>query len=335
VSSVEISRANPLDHAGEIKHLFVTHDHPEFPEFFDRAYPSAVRSGASSWIGVDTDRRLVMHIGQFPHRFALGEQTVIAGLLVNLLVAKAHRTFLPALSLLRRMAKESQAEAALDFLYGDPSTAAQAVFKSAGFSTVGMLDRFVLPLAGRRWYTDAAVRIYGMTVALGAHSRRFATVRQEASSFNADAFERPLGHAPALRPFRPRALYHGRLPGYPGRTDYWFTVQSRGRSTSVRAAVFVRGEADGTARLLTVARPPDIALTAIVPGLATALRRLGYSRLWIFTLTGTRLANELSRAGFAPRHETTPLIALALTQLGVQAMESTSTWEITELDCDR
>src|SRR4030081_3169600 len=69
VSGVDITRANPLDHAGGIKRLFLPHDRPEFPAFFDRAYPGAVRSGASSWIGLDADQRVVMHIGQFPHRF--------------------------------------------------------------------------------------------------------------------------------------------------------------------------------------------------------------------------------------------------------------------------
>jgi hypothetical protein len=130
-------------------------------------------------------------------------------------------------------------------------------------------------------------------------------------------------------------LYHQRLPGYPGRTDYWFTFQHCARSARTTAAIFVRGDPDGTAKLLTVARPPDLSLTAIVPSLATALRRLGYSRLSIFTLTGTQLAHELRRAGFAPRHEVTPLIALGITQLGAQAMRASSTWEITELDCDR
>jgi hypothetical protein len=112
-------------------------------------------------------------------------------------------------------------------------------------------------------------------------------------------------------------------------------VHDRTRGAPARAAVFIRGEPDGTARLLSIARPPDLALTAIVPGLATALRRLGYARLWIATLTETRLAHELIRAGFLPRHENTPLIALALTELGRRAMDSKSTWEITELDCDR
>jgi hypothetical protein len=334
VPSVEITRTNPLDHASEIKHLFLTHDRPEFPEFFDRAYPSAVRSGARSWIGMDTDR-LVLHVAQFPHLFAFGEQTVVAGLLANLMAAKSHRTFLPAVNLLGRMTEESRAEAAFDFLYRDPSMAAKAVFAAAGFSTVGMLDRFVLPLAGGSWYTDAVVRLYGLVLRLGAWRRRLGVKRHEASSFDADAFERPIGTASGLRPFRPSALYHQRLPGYPSSADYWFTFHSNRGSAPASAAVFVRGSADGTARLLTVSRPPDLPITAIVPALAKALRRLGYSRLWIFTLTGTHFAHELIRAGFVPRNDKAPFIALALTEVGSQALGSFATSEITELDCDR
>jgi hypothetical protein len=335
VSGVEITRTDPLDHAADIKHLFLTHERPEFPDFFDRAYPSAVRSGARSWIGVDTDQRLVLHIGQFPRRFTFREQTVVAGLLVNLMAAKSHRTFLPAVRLLRRMTEESRAAAELDFLYGDPSAAAQAVFKAAGYSTLGMLDRFVLPLGGDRWYSDTAVRLYRMVVRLVAWTGRLGAVRHEASGFDADAFEHPEGNAPCLRPFRPHALYHQRLAGYPSRTDYWFTFRADARSDHAIAAAFVRGSPDRTAKLLTIARPPDLSLTALVPALATALRRLGYSRLWILTLTGTHLAHELSCAGFVPRHENTPLIAFGLTELGDRVMRSSSTWEITELDCDR
>jgi hypothetical protein len=174
-----------------------------------------------------------------------------------------------------------------------------------------------------------------MLVRLRTWPGQLGAVRHEAQSFDADVFERPIGHAPALRPFRPPMLYHRRLPGYPSGADYWFTFADPARSARPTAAVLVRGAPDGTAKILTIARPPDLSLTTIVPALATALRRLGYSRLWIFTLTATPLAHQLRRAGFVPRHEYTPLIALALTELGARAMRSSSTWEITELDCDR
>jgi hypothetical protein len=121
VPSLKIVSVNPLEHAAQIKKLFLANERPDFPEFFDRAYPSAARSGGRSWIGVDSEGQVAMHIALFPHRFALREHTVIGGLLVNLMVAKARRTVVPALTLMRRVTEDAKADATIDFLYGNPN----------------------------------------------------------------------------------------------------------------------------------------------------------------------------------------------------------------------
>ena len=66
---VTIAVANPLQHVREIKDLFLANERPEFPEYFDRAYPPAVATGATSWLGRDSEGRLVMHIACLPRRF--------------------------------------------------------------------------------------------------------------------------------------------------------------------------------------------------------------------------------------------------------------------------
>jgi hypothetical protein len=335
VQSVKIACINPLDGADEIKDLFLTHDRPEFPEFFDRAYPSAVQSGGKSWIGVERDGRLVMHISRFPHRFLLGQQTVVAGLLANLMVAKSHRAFLPAVALVRQVIADSKAAGDADFLYADPNAPGTLVLNAAGFSTLGAFERFAFPIAGRRWYTDALVRVYHAIAHARAWKHSVEAVEHDAQHFDAKAFERPAGSASALRPFRVPELYRQRLAGYPSETDYWFTIHQKPRSNQPCAAILVRGFAHRIAKLISLSREPSLPLRAIVPTLADRLRRRGYERLWVSTLGGTEFARELTRVGFIRRHDSSPMLAYALTELGTRAIRSVTTWEITDLDCDR
>jgi hypothetical protein len=335
VPSLNIVATNPLDHAGDIKELFVAHDRPEFPDFFDRAYPPAVRTGGKSWIGVDADGRVVMHIARFSLRFAFGERTAVGGLLVNLMAAKSHRTVVPALTLMRQMTSDSKADRDVDFLYADPNPAGSALLKAAGFSAVGTLQRFVLPLGDARWYADLAARAYHMFVRIRALGHAARMTEHPAPDFNPDVFARPAGASPALRPFRPPELYQQRLAGYPSRSDHWFTFHANARSARPSAAVLVRGSADRTATLYSVSREPSLPLSAIVPGLATALRRAGYRRLSVSTLAGTRFADELKRAGFIPREEGDLIFGCAVTEVGADVLRAASLWEITELDCDR
>ena len=333
--SVDIVRANPLDHADGIKELFVAHERPEFPEFFDRAYPSAVENGGKSWIGVDPDGRPVLHVALFRQRFAFGDRTLVGGLLANLMAATSHRTFIPALSLMRRLVADSRTEGEIDFLYGDPNPQAWALLKTVGFTPVGTLQRFMLPLADRRWYVDVAFRAYRAILRLRAPWSRVVAVAHEAHRYDADVLERPSGSAPAMRPFRPVALYRQRLPGYPSTSDYWFTLHRRSAATPSSAAALVRQSDDGVAKLISVSRDPSLPMSAIIPPIARALRRAGSTRFWIATLADTHFAGELKRAGFVPREDSGPVMALALTEPGAAALRAASTWEITDLDCDR
>lgn len=333
--SVEIVRANPLDHAAGIKELFVTHERPEFPEFFDRAYPSAVESGGGSWIGFDAAGHPVLHIARFRQRFAFGDRTLVGGLLGNLMAAKSHRTGVPALSLMRRLVADSRAEGEIDFLYGDPNAPARVLCKAVGLLPIGTLRRFVLPLADRRWYVDTAIRAYRAIVRLRGPWRRVAAAAHAADRYDTRSLERPAGSAPTLRPFRPDALYRQRLAGYPSTSDRWFTLHWRNASRPSSAAVLVRTSGDGVARLVSVSRDPSMPMSAIIPPIARALRRAGSIRLSISTLEDTRFAGELKRAGFRAREDNVPLVALAFTDAGAAALRSASAWEITDLDCDR
>lgn len=333
--ALNIVCVNPLDHAESIKELFRSHDRPEFPEYFDRAYPSAVRNGAKSWIGADSDGRVMMHVARFSRRFALGDHTGVAGLLVNLMVAQEHRTFLPALTLLRKAVADSKAARDIDFLYGDPNPRAERLLRAAGLVRIGTLERFVLPLADPRWYADVGVRLYLTLLRLRARRPRLAGKSYAAQHFDADALERPLRQAPTLRPFRPTELYHERLPAFPGPTDTWFTFQENGGSVRPAAAVLVRGESDRSVQLVSLTRDPAVPVFAIVPALAASMRDARYRQLWISALSEGEFARELKRAGFFLRHKNSPVMACPVTDLGGQAVRLAERWEITDLDCDQ
>lgn len=333
--NLNIVRANPLDHAAGIKELFVAHERPEFPAFFDRAYPSAVESGGRSWIGLGPDGRPVLHIAVFRTHFVFGDRILVGGLLANLMAAKSYRTFIPALSLMRRLVADAQTEGEIDFLYGDPNPQALGLLKRVNFSLLGTLRRFVLPLGDRRWYVDALFRAYRAVVRLRGPWQRVDAVAHAAHRYDADVLERPAGSAPSVRPFRPVALYRQRLPGYPSTSDCWFTLHRHSASAPSSAAALVRGSDDGVARLVSVSRDPSLSMSAIIPPIARALRRAGSTRLSVSTLEETHFARELKRAGFVPREDRFPVVALALTEPGVSALRAAANWEITDLDCDR
>jgi hypothetical protein len=334
VTNLKFLAANPLDHAAKIKELFRADGETGFAEFFDRAYPAAVPSGAKSWVGIDGEGRLVMHIARFPRRFALGGHTVVGGVLLDLMAAKSHRTFVPAVTLMRQMMTDTKRERDVDFLYAIPNAQAAALLKAAGFSIVGTVGRFVFPLADERWYADLATRAYRMIVRIRSRNGRVEAVEHAAHAFDARVFEQPVGAAPGLRPFRPPELYRQVLSGYPTSADRWFTFHRGGRSTRPFAAVSVRAGADRVATLLSLAREPSTPLSAIVPGLGDLLRRAGQQRLSLSTLTGTRFADELTRAGFLQRPDSEGMLGYAVTESGADALRSIASWEITGLDGD-
>ena len=333
---VTIAVANPLQHVREIKDLFLANERPEFPEYFDRAYPPAVATGATSWLGRDSEGRLVMHIACLPRRFRFGGREVVAGLLANLMVTKTYRSFFPAVALVNRLVRDSKARAILDFLYADPNDDSQALLRGTRFVPVGTLRRYVLPVGDRRPALDAAVRVLQRLVRLTTRGRPARVVAHSARRFRGNAFWVPHDQARRLVPCHDHALYASHLKGYPGERDWWMTAQRASIPNGPEAALLVRGpDPSGRAALHAVRRAPGIAVSAMVPGLIKELRRRGCVRLQAATVAESALGRALRRCGFVPRPEAVPLVALALTPLGEECVQAVEDWEITELDCDR
>ncbi|PYP55369.1 MAG: hypothetical protein DMD44_15250 [Gemmatimonadetes bacterium] len=332
-----ITTVNPLDHADEIKQLFVAHGRPEFPGFFARAYEPAVRAGGVSWLGRDDAGQVVMHVGCFPRRFRFGTRDVVGGLLVNALVAESYRSFFPARALMRRARGDIEARGDIDFLYTDPNDQARAVLEVSGFRRIGTLARLVLPVGDRRWLVDGAIRL------LHARARLPRRVRAgpdptpcRAAEHSAAAFEAPWGDSPRLRPHYGSALFAARLEGYPGPRDTWFTFSQNGGGSAPTAGLLVRGpDPSGVATLHAIRREPELSLGYVIPGLVRTLRAAGCTRLQIVTVAESELAAELRRAGFLARRDAASVIAAPLTPAGEAVLGAVRQWEITDLDCDR
>ena len=333
-----IAIANPLDHAAAIKDLFVAHGLPGFPDFFDRTYPAAVRSGAMSWLGREEGGRVVMYQACFPRRFASAQREVVGGLMVNLMVATAYRAFFPALTLLKRVVQDLEARGGIDFLYADPNTAGRILLEAVGFAPIGTLQRYVLPVSDRRVVLDGFIRLFHAWLrARNGAGAGMAAVAHPAQQFPLGSVAAPRLTPPTVAAYHDAALYTSRLAGYPSPLDWWLTLHAPDvPADAPAAALLIRGpDASGRATLKAWRRAPGVDPAAPLPSLIAQLRRRGCARLQVSTIAGSAFGRALRRAGFIPRDDTVPLLARALTPAGAACVAAVDAWEITDLECDR
>lgn len=326
---VTIGAVNPLDHEREIKELFLSHGRPEFPGFFDRTYPRAVADGATSWLGRNAEGRVVMHIACLRRRFRFGDQDVAAGLLANLVVAREHRSFFPAVALVHRLIVDSRLSGLIDFLYADPNDESRALLRAIRFGRAGTLRRYVLPGRARRSIMDLGVRLFHAVLrGTAVAARRERVVASPAGQVRPEAFAAPPPVVGRLTAYHECSLYQSRLLGYPGERDWWLI--------GAHVGLLIRGpDAGGLATLHAVRRSSALPLAAVLPELIAELRRRGCDRLQVMAMAESDLGRTLRRCGFMPRRETVPLYALPLTPQGEACITAGTDWEITDLDCDR
>lgn len=330
-----IETVNPLDYKAELKALFLADGREEYPEFFDRAYPAAVAAGGRSWVGFDAAGRVVMHMAVFPHRFAVGDGTIMGALGVNLMVAKEFRQFFPALSLLKRVVQDTARAGDIDFLYADPNEQGRAILRAAGFAPVGTLERFVLPIGDRNPFLAVAARAH-LVLRLGMNRAgfEFRMTRHAAREWDVGGLAQPPGWSPRLRPFHPPEVYPRRLGGYPAPQDTWFMFHGGGHE--MLAAALVRElPLPAVAQICALWRHPHVGLAPLMRHLVPELRHAGMRRLQVWTVAESSLARELREVGLVPRGDQSLVIARPLSERGSALLEDRPDWEITDLDCDR
>jgi hypothetical protein len=329
---------NPLEYGEEIKRLFLAHERPEFPAFFDRTYPDAVADGASSWVGRDAEGRICAHIAQFPRPFRFGHSEVRGSLLANLMVAKAHRSVWPALGLVRNLLGDSKKSGTVDFLYGDPNEKALAILKAVGFRDVGALRRFVLPLTDRRRSVDLGIRLYHLLGRVKAQTTSLVATAQRAGEIPAGS--EPLIDAAAdvdsLRPGARPSVFRHRLADYPSTNDWWYTFRRRGAAGGPVGAALVRGPDNRGLSVVCALQFESLALvSSVLVSLAGALRETGAERLEVSVMAGSQVASEVRRVGFVPREDCIPVVAMPLSPLGTQAIGVGAEWRVLPVDLDR
>ena len=329
---------NPLEFSAEIKQLFLAHERPEFPAFFDRTYPDAVADGAASWVGRDVQGRICAHIAQFPRPFRFGSREARGSLLANLMVAQAHRSVWPALSLVRGLLRDSREFGTVDFLYGDPNEKALAILKAVGFRSVGELRRFVLPLTDQRRSVDLGIRLYHLLGRVKAKSASLVVTAQRAGDIPAgsEPFIDAATDVHALRPGARPSVFRHRLAGYPGLNDWWYTLRRRGSGGGPVGAALVRGPDSRGLSVVCALQFESLALvSSVLVSLAGALREGGAERLEISVMAGSQLAREVRRAGFVPRQDCIPVVAMPLSPLGTEAIAVGAEWRVLPVDLDR
>ena len=333
-AALTITRVNPLEHADEIKRLFLAHERPEFPAFFDRSYAAAVAEGAWSCVGRDDSGQLRAHIVQFPRRMTFDGRAVRGALLGNLMVATAHRTFWPGATLMRRLVTELQQSGSVDLLYADPNEAARPVAEAGGMRYVGSLRRFVLPLTDRRPGIGFAVRMYRRVKRLQATALPLLVTEQGPD--HAPAAIVPVGDARSLRPVRTEAIYRGRLAGYPAPGDRWYVCRQRGATGGPVGRALTRGpDARGVVALCAWDCEPLTLLSSMLMALGDQLRQRGGERLEAWIMGASRAEGEFRRAGFLPREEQVPIVARAFTPLGTEVVGAVPEWRVLPVDLDR
>ena len=332
------ARVNPLEYGEEIKQLFLAHERPEFPAFFDRTYADAVADGASSWVGRDAEGRICAHIAQFPRPFRFGQREVRGSLLANLMVAKAHRSAWPALALVRKLLGDSRESGTVDFLYGDPNEKALAILKAAGFRSVGALRRFVLPLTDRRRSVDLAIRVYHLLGRVRAKTSSLLVIARRAGEISpgSEPFIDGTTDTESLRPASRPSVYRHRLAEYPSLNDWWYTFRRRGSAAAPVGAALVRGpDSRGLSVVCALQCEPLALLSSVLVSLAGALRDAGTERVEVSVMAGSRLAGEVRRAGFVPRQDCVPVVAMPLSPLGTKAIAVGAEWRVLPVDLDR
>lgn len=335
-SQLAFGKVNPLDCAHAIKQLFVAHERPEFPAFFDRAYPEAVAAGACGWVGRDESGRICAYVAQFPRRFAFAEQTVRAALLGNLMVATVYRTFFPGVSLLRRVVTDLRESGTADLVYADPNEPARPAAEAAGLHTLGALRRFVLPLTDRRLGVGLGIRAYRVVKRWQTRVPPLVATERRSGDEPSPEDLLPVGDPRALRPLRTTSIYRGRLAGYPAPADRWFAFHQKGSPGALVGRALVRGpDAQGVATLCVWECEPLTRLSAQLMTLGDQLRERGAARLDVYVMAASPAEREFRRAGFLRREELVPVLARPFTPLGSEVVAAAAEWRILPVDLDR
>ena len=325
-----VRRVDPLTIGDELKTLFVTNDRPEFPEWFDRAYPLAVRDGASSWVSLDGNERVVAHVAGFWATISVRGRDVRGALLCNLMADQAHRTFFPVVTSVKRAVRDLRENGA-EFIYTNPiNPGSVAVMRAAGLKEIGAMNRFLLPLSHRRslFAFLMATRLWAVRHRVNGLDAKPVQVGEAV-----DWTVRERCEVSPVTTRRSRDVYFMRLgeltqQGYRG-----YLLRDRA-NRDVGAAIVRLSEAPTPAKLITLRCRALDHVAASCPALGVALRGDKQVGLNATALEGTPFASALVRGGFIQRNEPWTIVAAGYSDLGRSVAEGLASSDLEKIDVD-
>jgi hypothetical protein len=324
-------RVDPLAVGDQLKRLFLENERPEFPEWFDRAYPLAVREGAASWVSTETDGRVIAHVAGFPATISVQGRDVRGALLCNLMADSAHRTFFPVVAAVKRAVRELRQDGA-EFVYTNPiNPGSVSVMRAAGLKKVGTQNRFLLPLGDRR--SPGGLLMSARFWALSRRLRAVEAVPAEIEEV-VEWTVRERCEVSRVTVRRSRDVYFMRLGEL--RTDaYWGYVLRDSTERDVGAALVARPSAEsGEARVITLRCRTLDRVAACVAAVGIALRRVGVRRANTTALEGTPFARALVQGGFVQRNEPWTIVAAGFSEVGRLVAEGLASSDLEKIDVD-
>ena len=294
-----------------------------------RAFVLNAHDGAIGCAGLGVRRFL--HQGH-PLRVAL---------FADLAVDPAHRSALPAVTLLRSI--QDTVEHQFDLGYGFPNDKAAAVYRRAGYRELGQRHRYVRVLRSRsylrgtlgRWLSRPAAAI--ADAALATLSRaRVVLARDFALTWLDEldsGFDRLWQAARDAYPFaceRSAAFLRWRFARDPHRV---VALVSR-RTDHLRAYAVVRPGPHDSVELVDVFGHGERELDALLALLVPAIGRLGFAAIAVRFLGNPRVVQVLHGQGFVQRGEATSVVVCGGRSAAALRLRETDDWYLTGLDDD-
>ena len=302
VVALTIERCDAVTQGEEIKALFLRNDYPTFPAFFDRAYRYAMSTGGRSWVARNGHGSVVGHLAAFPRVFRDGTRVVRAALLVDNLFDRAYRNYWSAVELCRRALADLREADACEFAYTDPSLPGQALLRAVGFTRVGTLQRFVLPLHPLYvgfFRIKARAEPLSLERVSGLRDTRVAEALQA------------LPPGSQFRGERSLELYATRLGGDTMPDWQWLLLRAQRQSDAAVAGLVLTASHPGENVVRVVDLVWDearVSPASALHAVAQAAREDGFKKVNIFTLAESGFARSIERCGFVGRSDALPLV---------------------------
>ncbi|MEX2375260.1 MAG: hypothetical protein WD942_06690 [Dehalococcoidia bacterium] len=326
-------RIVPTERGDEIKELFVNNERPEFPEWFDRAYPIAIEKlGATSWVTVDPGDRIICHMAAFKAWFWVGDESVEGTLLCNLMTDRESRSFFPTVATIKRAVRDLRNDGT-NFIYTNPiNKGSIAVMRAGGLKKVGDENRYLLPLGHDNWVKDFACNMHLRARSLGQKRAVVSEVEPERVVEWTASTQFCVSNVTSRR--YPE-VYFMRWNSLKGSETYGFEISDAKKGKKVGAALLRRSEKNPKEAALITLRcveAQDLAPASLALGLE--LRRRGFTRLNATALEDSPFAEGLSRGGFIRRKEPWTIVATAFTSEGQHVVDGLGSSDLEHIDVD-